>query len=339
MEKRHDTILIPSTEMQLHFENILIKYGFQKNTALQLASAFTENSVDGVYTHGINRFPRFIEYVQKGYVKKDAVPTLKSKFNSIEQWDGNLGPGILNAEFATEKSMKLSDENGIGCVALSNTNHWMRGGRYGWQAAKAGYVFIGWTNTIGNMPAWGAKDARLGNNPLVIALPYNDDAIVLDMAMSQYSFGAMELSVLKKEKLSVTGGFDNDGKLTSDPAAILASKRPVPVGYWKGAGLSLLLDILAAVLSNGLSTHQISKKEAEYGLSQVFVSIDIKKLPHHSAVQGIIDNIIEDYKQSILQDGSSSITYPGERVLRTRKQNLEKGIPVMQQVWNEILKL
>ncbi len=339
MDQHSNTILISSDEMQICFENILLKTGFQKKDALQLAKAFTENSVDGVYTHGVNRFPRFIEYVQKGYVKKDALPSLKNKFNGIEQWDGNLGAGILNAVFAAEQSMKLADEYGIGCVALSNTNHWMRGGRYGWQAAKAGYVFIGWTNTIANMPAWNAKDARLGNNPLVIALPYNDDAIVLDMAMSQYSFGAMELSVMKNEKLSVAGGFDNEGNLTNDPAAILASRRPVPIGYWKGAGLSLLLDILAAVLSGGLSTSEISKKEAEYGLSQVFMAININKLPHHSSVPDIIATIIDDYKQSVPQDGASSITYPGERVLKTRKQNLEKGIPVMQEVLDQILKL
>jgi 3-dehydro-L-gulonate 2-dehydrogenase len=287
----------------------------------------------------VNRFPRFIEYTQKGYVQKDAMPSLKSKFNGIEQWDGNLGPGISNAIFATDQCMKLAAENGIGCVALSNTNHWMRGGTYGWQAAKAGYVFIGWTNTIANMPAWGATDARLGNNPLVIAMPYNKDAIVLDMAMSQYSFGAMELSVMKKEKLSMYGGFDREGNITDDPAAILASKRPLPVGYWKGAGLSLLLDVLATILSGGLSTHEISKREVEYGLSQLFVAIDIKRLPQHSAIPKIIDNVITDYKQSVPQDAITSITYPGERVLQTRQRNLEKGIPVMQQVWNEILKL
>ena len=215
----------------------------------------------------------------------------------------------------------------------------MRGGTYGWQAAKAGYVFIGWTNTIANMPAWGAMDARLGNNPLVIAIPYNKNAIVLDMAMSQYSFGAMELSVMKKEKLSMYGGFDREGNITDDPAVILASRRPLPVGYWKGAGLSLLLDILATILSGGLSTHEISKREAECGLSQLFVAIDIKRLPQHSAIPKIIDNVITDYKQSVPQDAITSITYPGERVLQTRQRNLEKGIPVMQQVWNEILKL
>jgi len=339
MSNQFNTVIVPAADMHLCFENVLIQKGFSKERAEQIATVFTNNSLDGVYTHGVNRFPRFIEYTQKGYIQKESVPSLKSKFSGIEQWDGNLGPGISNAIFATGQCMRLAAGNGIGCVALSNTNHWMRGGTYGWQAAKAGYVFIGWTNTIANMPAWGATDARLGNNPLVIAIPYNNEAIVLDMAMSQYSFGAMELSVMKKEKLSMYGGFDREGNITDDPAAILASKRPLPVGYWKGAGLSLLLDILATILSGGLSTLEISKREVEYGLSQLFVAIDIKRLPQHSVIPKLIDNVVTDYKQSAPQDAVTSITYPGERVLQTRQRNLEKGIPVMQQVWNEILKL
>ena len=47
----------------------------------------------------------------------------------------------------------------------------MRGGTYGWQAAEAGMIGICFTNTIANMPPWGGIDPRLGNNPLVIAVP------------------------------------------------------------------------------------------------------------------------------------------------------------------------
>jgi 3-dehydro-L-gulonate 2-dehydrogenase len=332
-------VTIPAKEMQDHFTRILLKEGFTNEKALQCAAVFTNNSIDGVYTHGINRFPRFIEYIRKGFINIDAEPTLKNKLTSIEQWNGNLGPGILNAIHATNRAMELANENGMGAVALSNTNHWMRGGTYGWQAAKAGYVFIGWTNTIANMPAWGAKDARLGNNPLVIALPWKEEAIVLDMAMSQYSFGAMELSVIQNKRLSVQGGFDKEGKLTDDPVAILESRRPLPVGYWKGAGLALLLDLLATVLSGGLSTHEISKQEIEYGLSQVFIAFDISKITSSSAIGTMIENIISDYHHSSVTGETKKIVYPGEKALETRKRNSENGIPVMQKLWDEILRL
>ena len=267
----------------------------------------------------------------------DAVPTLKHKFEGIEQWNGNLGAGPSNAIHATNNAMKLAKKHGIGCVAMANSNHWMRGGTYGWQAAKAGFVFIAWTNTTANMPAWGATDAKLGNNPLVLALPFQDEAIVLDMAMSQFSFGAMELAAMKNEKLPVVGGYDKAGNLTDDPNLILESWRSIPVGYWKGAGLSLLLDILAAVLSSGLSTHEISKKDAEMAASQVFIAIDLSKLGTQSSITQIIENIINDYHQSNAIDDSRKITFPGERVLQTRKKNLEKGVPVLENVWSEIL--
>jgi len=339
MSSPQKIIFITAKEMQQCFNSILLETGFTEDKAERLAAAFTQNSLDGIYTHGVNRFPRFIEYTNKGYVKKDAEPSLKSKNNGVEQWDGNSGPGILNAMIATNQSTKLADEFGIGCVALSNTNHWMRGGAYGWQAAKAGYVFIGFTNTIANMPAHGAIDTRLGNNPLVLALPYNNTSIVLDMAMSQYSFGSMELSAMKNESLQVYGGYDAEGILTKDPAAIIRSQRPLPVGYWKGAGLSLLLDLLASVLSAGSSTHEISKRNIEYGLSQVFMSINIKQLPNYFSIPGLIESIITDYKQSVPESENAWISYPGERVLNNRKRNAENGIPVIQLVWDEILAL
>lgn len=334
-----ETILVVPQEMETVFYNTLLRNGFTEAAAKKCAAVFTANSVDGIITHGVNRFARFVEYIQKGFVNKEAAATLKNKFNGVEQWDGNLGAGIINATAATNRSMELAKEFGIGCVALSNTHHWLRGGTYGWQAAKAGYIFIGFTNTLANMPAWKAIDARLGNNPLVIAMPYNDEAIVLDMAMSQYSYGALETAAMKNETLPVAGGFNKDGNLTNKPEEIMESRRVLPVGYWKGAGLSLLLDILAAVLSGGFAVHEISKKEAEFGLSQVFLCINAGKLGSAAAITGIVENIINDYKDSVPSDGEKDILYPSERVLLSRKQNTENGIPVLRKVWDAILNL
>src|SRR5215813_13777935 len=141
--------------MSAEFKRILLKHNFSPAKADQCAEIFTASSIDGVYTHGVNRFAKFIEYATKGYIKVDAEPSLKNKFGAIEQWDGDLGPGPLNATFATERAMQLADSSGIGCVSLSNTNHWMRGGTYGWQAAEAGVIGLCWTNTLPNLPPWG----------------------------------------------------------------------------------------------------------------------------------------------------------------------------------------
>ena len=332
------TLFIPAADMQAVFHSILLRFGFAENKAIQCADIFTSNSVDGIYTHGVNRFVKFIDYVKNGYIVVDAEPSLQHTFGSLEQWDGNFGPGPLNALHATDRAMQLAAGNGIGLVTLANTNHWHRGGTYGWRAATEGFAFIAWTNTIGNMPAWGALDAKLGNNPMVLALPFGEEAIVLDMAMSQYSFGAMELAKLRGEELAVPGGYNEAGNFTTNPAAILKTMRPLPIGYWKGAGLSLLLDLLAAVLSGGLSTQQITQRGIEY-CSQVFIAIDIARLGNNAGISTLIENIIADYHQSIPQDEKTKITYPGEKVLETRQRNRQQGIPVLKKIWDEILML
>ena len=146
----------------------------------------------------------------------------------------------------------------------------------------------------------------------------------------------MEAAQLEGKRLPFPGGFNGEGELTDDPAAILESWRALPIGYWKGAGLSLLLDILATILSAGNSTNELSKREAEYGVSQVFIAIAIKKLSNFPAIETAISEIIADLKGSVPDGPDASIRYPGEQILLTRDENLKNGIPVNKQVWDEI---
>lgn len=339
MTQKSESIRIQAAEMHKEFTRVLLKQGFTPDKADLCASIFVNNSVDGVITHGVNRFARFILYIQEGCIDVHAEPSLVKNLGAIEQWDGNLGPGPLNAVICTNRAMELAANTGIGCVALANTNHWMRGGSYGWLAAKKGFGFIGWTNTLGNLPAWGAVDSRIGNNPLVFAVPYKDEAIVLDMAMSQFSYGKMEIAKLRNEKLPFPGGYNAKGELTNDPSEILDTWRTLPIGYWKGAGLGLLLDIFAAVLSGGLATHEISKFKYEHRLSQVFIAFDLSKFGEQHSLHASINQIIDDFHASVKESESSAIRYPGERVLSQRADHLLNGIPVEKSIWENILSL
>jgi len=336
MELQNEIVRIPADQMKAEFFRVLIRQGFATDRAYKCAEIFTQNSVDGIYSHGVYRFSRFVTNIREGYIKPEGMPTLVHRAGAIEQWDGHLGPGPLNASAATSRALELAAENGIGLVSLSHTNHWMRGGTYGWQAAREGFVLICWTNTCPNMPAWGATDPRLGNNPLVIAVPYGDEAIVLDMAMSQFSYGRLETYRKEGRTLPFAGGFDKDGRLTDDPALILDSWRPLPAGYWKGSGLSLLLDILAATLSGGLSTSEVASCKTEMDVSQVFIAIQIRVLHNYSSIKKTIDTIIADLRGSAPDKNADPVRYPGEKVVAVRNENMKAGIPVRKDIWERI---
>ena len=322
---------IPFDEVRETLAGILRGLGFAAERAELCARLFAETTCDGVYTHGINRFARFVAMVRNGSVIANAEPAVVAQFGALERWDGRSGPGNLNAYAAMERATTLSREHGVGCVALGNTNHWMRGGTYGWRAAEAGMIGICWTNTMPNLPPWGGTEPCIGNNPLVIGVPRAKGPVVLDMAMSQFSYGALESYRKRGEALPVDGGFDADGNLTRDAGAIEASQRLLPVGYWKGSGLAVVLDAMAAMLSLGNATHQIAADSLrETGLSQVFVAMNPGTVP-----ENVMDGIVESLHKC---GGNATARYPGERTLEIRLENRRLGLPVDEAVWAEILK-
>jgi 3-dehydro-L-gulonate 2-dehydrogenase len=323
-------------EMKNELKRVLVKKGVNEETAEKVADIHTQNSCDGVYSHGLNRFPRVIEYLEKGYINVNAKSTIEASFGALAIIDGNYGFGPINAQFCMNKAMELSDKYGIGCVSLKHNNHWMRGGAYGLQAAKKGYIGVCFTNAIPNMPMWGASDCRLGNNPLIIAVPYKDKPVVLDMAISQFSFGKIEEHLLNGTMLPVYGGFDNEGNLTKDPEKITESNRALPIGCWKGAGLSLVLDLIASLLSKGQSVEQIGHMDAENSVSQVFMAINPKHLATEDEIEKIVGRILEYVKGSKPVNENTRVSYPGERSAKVREDNLKNGIPVNEKIWNYV---
>ncbi|RCS26302.1 3-dehydro-L-gulonate 2-dehydrogenase [Polaribacter sp. WD7] len=326
-------------EIQKKLYALFVKYHFTQEKAALLAKVFTESTVDGVSSHGINRVPLFIDYIKKGVVDINTDAEKVASFGNIERWDGNFGAGILNAKTCTNRAIELAKEYGMGLVALRNTNHWMRGGSYGIQAADAGCISILFTNTQPNMPPWGGKDSRIGNNPFVVAIPRKKGHVVLDMAISQFAFGKINDYKLKGEKLPYYGGWDNDNQLSKDPEKILEKERGLPIGYWKGSALSMVLDMLATILSAGNSTYRISKKEIETGISQVYICIYPEVFYDDGLSQKLIKEII-DFTHDVtpIKPGEKTY-YPGERTAQTRAKQLKEGVLVNESIWNTILSL
>jgi len=331
---------LSTSELREQFEHALAGRGFAREDARASATLFAEATRDGVFSHGVNRFASYLRAVDNGRIDPAARPRVVMDAGAFVRMDGGLGPGNLNALRAMKEATDRAAAHGVGCVALANTNHWMRAGSYGWQAAEAGCVALCWTNTIGNLPPWGSTEPRLGNNPMVIAVPRSDgEHVVLDFAQSQYSYGKLSIHSKNGEPLPYPGGFDEAGTLTTDAAAIERTMRPLPVGMWKGAGISLLLDLTSSLLSLGRTTRELSLQEEEYGVSQLFLAIKPQPGPGTPEYDDRIEATIEDLHQSAVAPGSGEVRYPGERVIATRARHDKEGIPVDDAVWKEILEL
>lgn len=323
-------------ELKAEFKRVLRKYEVPEDKAEDCATLFADTTETGIYSHGVNRFPRFIQQLRQGDIVPAAEPERILALGALEQWDAHRGIGNLTARRMMDRAMELADANGIGMVALRNTNHWMRGGGYGWQAAEKGYVGICWTNSLAVMPPWGAKDCRIGTNPIIIAVPA-DPPIMVDMSTSMFSYGMLEVNRLAGRQLPVDGGFDEKGNLTRDPGAIEKTRRLLPMGYWKGSGLSIVLDMIASLVTNGLSVADVTTKLSdEYSVSQVFIAIAVDKLLPPEEKERKLRETIEFITGAERVDPNQPIRLPGREFPAIREENRRLGIPVDERVWEKV---
>jgi 3-dehydro-L-gulonate 2-dehydrogenase len=325
---------IPADRLVAHLTALFAAERVPKARARRLAELFTQASADGVWSHGVHRVPGLLRLLRDGMIADtQSDPRLIATFGALQRYDGLSGLGALNAEFCIDRAIELADTHGVGCVALRNTRHWGRAGNCGWRAAERGFLAICWTNTPPNMPAWGDTGGTpsVGNNPIVLAAPGQaGEHLVLDMALSQFSFGRLETYRAENRPLPVPGGTDASGAPTTDAAAILNGGLPWPIGFWKGSGMAILLDAFAAILSDGSATHSLTPGGDDAGASQVFLAFQPNRLGGRAAserTQEIIHHFATASPQS---------RYPGQAALAHRRHSELEGVFVRDDIWREL---
>ena len=111
------------------------------------------------------------------------------------------------------------------------------------------------------------------------------------------------------------------------------------MGYWKGSGLSIVLDLIATVLTDGNSVSKIGTFGDEIGLTQIMIAVDPTKFNTVEQTDAIVDEILADVKSSEPIKEGGEVLYPGELELKNIKENKEQGIPVVEEVWESVLKM
>jgi 3-dehydro-L-gulonate 2-dehydrogenase len=322
--------------LQAEYERILLARDMSPDMATKLAAGFVEMANEGTYSHGINRFPVFIDQVDKGQIKLNEEPKCVNSMGALEQWDCNFGPGVLNGLICSDRAMELAREYGIGMVGMRNSNHWMRGGTYVLRMAREGFAGIASTNSIAVMPAWGGKDHRIGSNPLIMAIA-GDPPVLVDCSMSQYSYGQLQNYVLADKELPVVGGFDDNGELTKDPHVIWENKRLIPMGFWKGSSMSTVLDMMLTAICGGNSVPALTEDMGgEFGVSQFLIAIDLSKTMEKTQFAAEMKRI-RDYVLASEPAETGSVMIAGSEIENfIARHEAAGGIEIHDEIWSQI---
>lgn len=306
--------------------------------AKRFAEIFAGNSLDGVYSHGMNRYPRYLSDMESGLCDAKVTQAERvSGLGGLEVWDAHFGVGPLIAQQMAERAIELARTHGIACVALRNNSHWLRAGRYGLMMADAGMMGLCMTNTCMNLVAYGAKEPSTGNNPITIAIPRRAGSLVMDMAVSQYAFGKLEIMAQEGGMLDTPCGYDTDGNLTCDPRKIVESGLMTPMALWKGSALSIMIDLMVSMLSLGRTSLAIgTPADGEKGMSQMFVCMNPAAVIDMDKAEAQMEKTIAFLNALEPKDGVHGVHAPGENLEKTRARNRERGIPVTEDTWQKI---
>ena len=307
--------------------------------AKRFAEIFAGNSLDGVYSHGMNRYPRYLSDMESGLCDAKVTQAERvSGLGGLEVWDAHFGVGPLIAQQMAERAIELARTHGIACVALRNNRHWLRAGRYGLMMADAGMMGLCMTNTCMNLVAYGAKEPSTGNNPITIAIPRRAGSLVMDMAVSQYAFGKLEIMAQEGGMLDTPCGYDTDGNLTNDPQKIVESGLMTPMALWKGSALSIMIDLMVSMLSLGRTSLAIgTPADGEKGMSQMFVCMNPAAVIDMDKAEAQMEKTIAFLNSLEPKDGVHGVHAPGENLEKTRARNRECGIPVTEDTWQKIV--
>jgi len=253
----------------------------------------------------------------KGCVPGAEIEKLESRFEASEVWNANLKLGQAAAGEAIDACIAMADKYGIGQVCVDNAFHYLWGGGYVMDAAKRGYLaYTNCTSTLAEVVPFGGRFPTLGTNPHSWGFPTTEALgfpIVVDWATSVIAMGRVQQIAREGGSLPPNAAVDKDGEPTTDPSVAAAL---LPFGAHKGYGLSLINELMAALIGGSLPTIRSrgwSDSAEKYATCFYFSVIhpDAMSAGAFAAgrdCSGNVKSVVED----ILGHGNESCLLPGQ---------------------------
>src|SRR5918998_1030503 len=228
----------------------LVTCGLSAADAAAAAELITEADLIGVDTHGIFRLPQYVNALRAGTINPVPRISCVREAGATAVVDGDNGLGHLVVAFAARKAIELARTYGVAWVGARNSNHAGAGAVYAAMPVEAGMVGIYAAVSGSNLMApWGGAEPLLGTNPIAVGIPAGEGApVILDIATSVASFGAIKNHALQGKALPVGWVVDRNGQPLTDPARA-GEGMLLPIGGHKGSGLSLAIGLLAGVMN------------------------------------------------------------------------------------------
>jgi len=320
---------------------ILLDINVPNNISKPLIDSLIETSLRGVDSHGINLFPTYYKFLNKGRINKNPKLQINQTGLSTAIIDADNGFGYYAGSRAMDKAIDMASETGVGVVTVKNSNHFGAASYFTHKAANKGMVGFAFTNTEPLVNAFNSTEAFLGTNPFCFSAPMDkEEPFCLDMATSTVAWNKIKNYQRKNQPLSPGWAIDNKGNETLNPydAHSLTS-----IGGYKGFGLGMVIEILCSGLTNSVlgvdihSMHDIDNPNKRK-ISHFFLVIDIEKFINIDTFKNYM-SILSSRVRNLPSSNKEKVLMAGDKEKKCFNHRLIKGIPVDQAKFEEFLNI
>jgi L-2-hydroxycarboxylate dehydrogenase (NAD+) len=336
---------VAASAIAAFIKDAMVAVGVPDADAAKVAELMLEADLAGADAHGVFRLPQYIRRIKAGGVNPKPNITVEKTAPATAIVDGDNGMGHLVMQRAADTAFALAKDTGVAWVGARRSNHAGSAGTYASMALP--HDMIGIYSAVANanhMPAWGAAESLLSTNPIAIAVPAGQEApVVLDIATTVVSYGTVKAYKLQGKPMPEGWMVSaTDGKPLTDSARS-AEGLLLPIGGHKGAGLALVLGLLAGVLNGAAFGREVvdfnADDESACNTGHFIIALDISRFIPLATFKSEIDRQLRDLKASPVLPGFDAIRLPGEQRQVRRAERMAKGVPVFPEVVAQLDKL
>ncbi len=296
----------------------LVGSGTSQSSAEIVTRSIVASELDGIHSHGLARLPTYCEHVKCGKLDGAAVAAVKQLSAGAWQADTRGGFAHPAIELGFEHLISAAGSNGIASLAVINSYNCGVLGYHVEALARSSLVGLGFTNAPASIAPFGGLTPLFGTNPIACAIPDGKGhaAVVVDQSSSVVAKSELIVHKANRETIPEGWALDARGQSTTDPGEGLEGSM-VPAGGYKGAGLALVVELMAAVLTGAtLSKNASSFADNKGGhprTGQFFIAID--PAPYSG---DLFYEQLEELLQAILSQQGARIPGSGRFAARDR---------------------
>lgn len=308
---------------------VLRAVGVPEASAYTVARSLVRSNLVGHDSHGVRRLVQYAADVRSGKVDPLAVPDAEWTRPGTVVVHGRRAFGQLAAGRAVTELL----DGGV--AVIRDCNHVGRLGEYVAELAGHDLVAMAFGNADPTVAPFGGRERRLGTNPLAWAVPRakGKPPVVMDWATSVVAEGKLAVARDRQEAVPEGLVLDADGRASTDPGDFYLGGVLLPFGGHKGYGLSVLIEIVAGLLT-GTGIGSMPGYTGDFGT--VLVAFAIDAFQPADEFRARTEEFCRALNETPPAHGHREVLVPGEPEERTRAERERDGIPVADITWQEL---